>query len=127
MFQGGFQLKLRALDADPDANDLIDYWIINVPTFLPTGNWTDFTTYYGETSNNAQFTLRYRLECRSNWYGAQCNVRCENMDTDSAHLMCDFNGNHICMDGWQDISTDCTVRKLYIAMEYQTTGFCSHN
>lgn len=111
--QGGFQLKVRALDADPDANDLIDYWIINVPTFLPTGNWTAFTTYYGETSNNAQFSLRYRLQCRSTWFGPQCNVRCHNINTDSAHLMCNFNGEHVCMEGWQDMSTQCTVRKFY--------------
>lgn len=105
-------MKIRGLDADADTDDLIDTWIIEVPTLLPTFEWSDFTPYTGTTSNNAQITLRYRLRCRGNWHGHNCNIRCVDVDTDSAHLECALDGSHVCMDGWQDLSTDCTVREL---------------
>ena len=37
---------------------------------------------------------------------------CEDQDTATAHLMCAPDGSYVCMAGWQDLSTDCTVRKL---------------
>ena len=109
--QGGFQLKIRAQDADNDADDTIDNWIINVPTLIPNNEWSDYTTYIGIFPNGAEFRLRYRLRCRGNWHGYNCDIRCVDQDTETAHLECALDGSYMCMEGWQDLSTNCTVRK----------------
>ena len=103
---------MRALDEDTDADDLIEIWFIEEPTFLPTNEWTEFTTYTGTTDNEAQITLRFRLRCRGDWHGYLCNIRCEDVNTDIAHLECALDGSYVCMGGWQDLSTDCTVREF---------------
>jgi hypothetical protein len=107
----GFQLKIRVLDADNDADDLVDYFIMEEPSFLPTNEYTDYTTYRGENSNDVTIRLRYRLRCDGNWHGHDCNVNCVDQDTDTAHLECALDGSYVCMEGWADLTTQCTVRK----------------
>ena len=109
--QGGFQLKIRVFDFDVEADDLVDYFIIDVSTLLPTGQYSSFVTYNGESSSSVQIRLRYKLQCRDGWYGHNCNVECVEVNTDEAHLECALDGSQVCMDGWQDLSTDCTVRE----------------
>jgi hypothetical protein len=97
------------LDADNDADDLVDYFIMEEPSFLPTNEYTDYTTYRGENSNDVTIRLRYRLRCDGNWHGHDCNVNCVDQDTDTAHLECALDGSYVCMEGWADLTTQCTV------------------
>lgn len=111
LLQLGFQLKIRVLDADSDADDLVDYFIIEESSFLPTNEYSSFSTYTGEHSSSVSINLRYRLRCRGNWHGHDCNVHCVDQNTDTAHLECALDGTYVCMDGWQDLSTQCTIRE----------------
>lgn len=106
---GGFQLKIRVMDADNDADDLVDYFIIEDSSFLPTNEYTTFTTYTGQHSSSVMLRLRYRLRCRGNWHGYNCDIYCVDQDTDTAHLECALDGSRVCMDGWEDLSTQCTI------------------
>ena len=100
------------MDADNDADDLVDYFIIEDPSFLPTNDYTTFTTYTGQHSSSVTLRLRYRLRCRGNWHGYNCDIYCVDQDTDTAHLECALDGSRVCMDGWEDLSTQCTIREF---------------
>ena len=100
------------MDADNDADDLVDYFIIEDSSFLPTNEYTTFTTYTGQHSSSVTLRLRYRLRCRGNWHGYNCDIYCVDQDTDTAHLECALDGSRVCMDGWEDLSTQCTIREF---------------
>ena len=100
------------MDQDSDAEDLVDYFIIEESSFLPTNEYTEYTTYYGHHSSSVTIRLRLKLRCRGNWHGYDCNLKCVDENTDTAHLECALDGTHMCMEGWTDLSTQCTVRKF---------------
>ena len=109
------------MDADSDADDLVDYFIIEDSSFHPTNEYTSFTTYTGRHSSSVTINLRYRLRCRGNWHGYDCNVYCVDQNTDTAHLECSLDGSLVCIAGWQDFSTQCTVRKSPLSLSHTLT------
>ena len=112
--KGGFQIKIRVWDSDADADDLVDYFIINVPSFTPTDVYSASTTYEGEFHDSVQITLRYRLRCQDGWYGNNCDVQCNVVNTPGTHLECAPDGSIVCMDGWRDLSSDCSIREFHL-------------
>ena len=70
-------------------DDFIDYFLIEVPTLLPTGEYSDFITYSGEHTNAVDIVLRYNLQCQEDWYGHDCNINCDSP--------------YICMDREQNL------------------------
>ena len=46
--------------------------------------------------------------CVENYYGSNCTVFCEDSDDDiTGHYYCDDDGNRVCLDGYQNPSTNC--------------------
>ena len=46
--------------------------------------------------------------CAENYYGPSCTVLCQDSDDDlTGHYCCDDDGNKVCLDGYQNSSTNC--------------------
>ena len=54
------------------------------------------------------FELNFELECVEGFYGTDCGVMCTPREDDLGHYTCDSTGSIECLDGFTDISTNCT-------------------
>jgi len=66
------------------------------------------TKTYGDESRRRLLRMNFELECSENFYSENCAVFCQERDDDFAHLACDSSGNIVCMEGFTDLTTNCT-------------------
>lgn len=53
-------------------------------------------------------SLSVDLECSENFYGPDCGVKCVGRNDILGHFHCDENGTMVCLDGFNNASTNCT-------------------
>lgn len=109
--QGGAQVVVEVMDADnprgPSGDDIVDTIIIDVNISLAT-TFTTPTIYTG-AAQYAQMELSFRVMCTENFYGQDCSKFCEARNDSAGHYTCDAQGNRVCLTGYQDPSSNCTV------------------
>ena len=108
--QGSFQLMVRLDDDDhPDSDDLIDRVVVNM-TLGVSDSFTSIVRYNG-WYNRANMQMSFRVRCQTNYYGATCDRLCVPRDDSGGHYTCDEDGNRVCLSGYTDTSSLCTVCK----------------
>ena len=62
-----------------------------------------------QCSGNNTVCFRSECCCAGNYYGANCEIFCEDRDDCFGHYHCDENGDRVCNDGWVGLP-QCTER-----------------
>lgn len=111
LFQGSVNMYARVNDVDP--SDVQDEGLVaefEVPITLnpDINNSTDTAAYPGLRNLGQFLRLAFQLSCEENFYGEDCAQFCIGRDDEEGHYSCDINGGKICLDGFQDPSTNCT-------------------
>lgn len=52
--------------------------------------------------------IGYELRCADNHYGKDCSRSCVGRDDAGGHFVCDVQGFRRCMNGYQNLNTNCT-------------------
>ena len=103
--QGSIQLYIRVTHtiSDPD-QQLIDDMYIEIGNLSSCSPRMPVEQFIGN-GGRVQAGLQFRLQCDPGWYGPYCDVECHDLD---AHYQCDCNGDWECMEGYQNLETNCT-------------------
>ncbi len=111
--QGAVELLLRVDDeltpdeADPLVLKLsVPVNISHNPTQIPI-SIIESDTYY-DNNGRIFLAISFELECGEGFYGSDCGVFCIPRDNDLGHFTCDSNGNIMCLEGFNNTSTNCT-------------------
>ncbi len=109
--QGAVELLLRVDDeltsdeADPLVLELsVPVNISHNPQTIPISRIESVT----HNNGRAFFQISFELECGEGFYGSDCGVFCIPRDNDLGHFTCDSNGNIMCLEGFNNTSTNCT-------------------
>ena len=86
-----------------ESSDLVDNIFIT-PQLSAHASFTSVITYMG---NYSMLDISFRLVCGGDYYGSKCTFCVDTNDT-SGHYTCDNNGKKTCLDGYQNITSDCT-------------------
>ena len=54
--------------------------------------------------SQGDITLRFRVQCTSNYFGSDCNTHCVSTD----RFTCDSNGDIVCREGYFSEATNCS-------------------
>lgn len=77
-----------------------------------TSNYTHMLTLRGTHRPSITLQISVTLTCGRYYYGNQCEVYCVNSSNDiTGFYTCDSEGNIVCRPGYEDIETNCTIRK----------------
>ena len=93
-------------DADGDTVQLVDGFIIDQMVEVG-GNFSTPTNHSGVFSLG-YFVLSFRVACTENFFGSDCATLCVERDDELGHYTCDREGNIVCRERFQDLSTNCT-------------------
>jgi hypothetical protein len=107
VWPGEAYLLVIVIDVDRDTlDDTVDAILIHIhPTSLRRySNPQDFAGEYGFGT----ITARYRVDCGNNFFGEDCSVLCVDSDSAEGHYRCNRQGSRVCLDGYQDPSSNCT-------------------
>lgn len=100
---------VRVTDAglQNNQNDLVAQFVIPI-NLNPASNNSKPGVAYPSISNLGQFIrLAFRLSCAENFYGDDCTRSCVGRNDDVGHYTCDSNGDVVCLEGFQEESTNC--------------------
>ncbi len=117
LVKGSADLYVTVTDIDILGNDLVTVFNVNLAT-TPGSNFTDTGTLAG-TGIDTSLQLKYRVLCLEDYFGPSCTKLCQENDSDEGHYTCDGNGNFVCMEGYSNPSTNCTIGRATTAMESQ--------
>ena len=96
-------------DNDPTDLQLVDTIFIEEPNIQPGSSFSNIVVYSGSVQNTiVQIELSFRLRCRNNYFGDNCETLCIPQDNDVGHFACDVSGNVVCLAGYSDAETQCT-------------------
>lgn len=108
--QGTVKLYIEVVDYDPyNSNDHIDNVYVTI-SLMPNSTFTPRRQYTG-IYRNSRIELSLRLQCSSDLYGNNCTTFCVARNDSEGHYSCGLNGEKICLSGWSEPSSNCTVRK----------------
>ena len=108
--QGSVKLYIKVEDYDPlNSNDHVDDVYITI-SLMPNSTFTPRQHYVG-IYGSSRIELSFRLQCSSNLYGNNCTTYCVARDDSEGHYSCGPNGEKLCLNGWSEPSSNCTVRK----------------
>ncbi|NP_001292179.1 uncharacterized protein LOC100632656 precursor [Amphimedon queenslandica] len=120
---GSVQVLVESLDADDNADDLIDRNAFNLD-LSPNGQWSN-ELYANGYYDRAQFKIRVRLFCQQNYYGSNCNVYCVQQNDDTnGHYTCGSDGAKICNNGYTNPSGNCLTPICSSGCSSQN-GYCN--
>ena len=73
----------------------------------------DRTARYSDRKFHGTFLyLMIELSCADHFYGPGCDRLCEPRDDESGHYVCDNRGNIICLNGFQNRTSNCNKCSL---------------
>ncbi len=90
------------------SSDLVAEFHLNI-TVVPGNVFIDSGVLTG--GNNLFLRLKYRVLCVEDYFGPSCITFCQETDSARGHYTCDGSGNIMCLEGYSDPSTNCTVGK----------------
>ena len=135
MVQGSVQLYIRVthtiggVDTHQVLTDdlLIDNLFIEVANLTSFSPLTPVELFIGE-AGRVEAELQFGVVCDGNCYGPDCSVECNSRNDATAHYRCDRNGDWECMDGYQDLATNCTKCLPAVGCcEHTQLQFLSHS
>ncbi len=93
----------------PNEESLVVNIFINV-NLTTTGNSSFLKdhVYTGESMHGSFIRFSFELSCAENFYGEDCTSTCYERDDEEGYFVCNSDGNLECMEGFQEISTNCT-------------------
>lgn len=103
--QGGVQLLLTVEDMD---KDLVDLFLIELNGTATASNESVSATtmHYAGLRGGATLEMSAAVSCESGFYGASCD--CQGRDDATAHFTCNVAGERVCLEGYQNLATNCT-------------------
>ena len=103
--QGSFQILVEVFDTDDFSDDDFVDVIFGAPFNLSIGHRIT-QTYSGR---RASITVAFQASCSEYYYGPECDVFCEEMDSAAkGHYTCDPQmGEKVCRPGYADPASDC--------------------
>ena len=91
--------------ASPENKRLVDRVFESIEGIGSSANSTVLTGDFG----NVELIISYEVRCQQNYYSINCSTYCLPSDNSMGHYNCDpFNGNKICLPGYQNPVTNCT-------------------
>ena len=113
--QGSVQLYIRTTHTVGDLDqqlELIDDVLIddlyieiqNLPSFSPP---TPPMVFTGD-GVRVEAELQFGVACDGNRYGPFCDVECVGRDNSDGHYECNQDGVIECLEGYQNLETNCT-------------------
>lgn len=119
--QGSIQLDFFVIDDQSESlgslvpgspippGDLIDVIYVNNVSLLASAPPSPEMEVNGSLSR-VSIAFSFQVTCVVNFFGPDCNTMCEGRDDDFGHFTCDpLTGVKICLPGYQDPDTNCTV------------------
>lgn len=103
--QGGVQILLTIEDMD---EDLVDMFLIELNGTATASNESVSATtmQYTGLSGIATLEISTAVSCVSGFYGPSCD--CQGRDDDTGHFTCNGAGERVCLQGHQNLTTNCT-------------------
>ena len=102
---------MRVNDVDPsDEQDeaLVAEFVVPITLDPVTNSFNDVVIYQSLRSLGQFLRMAFQLNCEENFYGGDCAQFCTGRDDERGHYSCDAHGEKICLEGFQDASTNCT-------------------
>ena len=100
------QIYVVVIDYDRhllDDDDLVDVFVITVDVMA----FFDLQNYTGEYGYGT-LQVSFVATCTEHYFGLDCATFCEERDDELGHFTCDGEGNKVCLQGYQNPSTNCT-------------------
>lgn len=116
LLQGSAQLYIRATHTVGDFDkqlDLTDDILID-DIYIEIENLTSFSpptppeVFTGEGGRAEAEQLQFGVDCDGNWYGPFCDMECHGRDDSGGHYQCNQDGVRECLEGYQNLETNCT-------------------
>ena len=103
--QGGVQILLTIEDMD---EDLVDLFLIELNGTATASNESVSATtmQYTGLSGIATLEISTAVSCESGFYGPSCD--CQGRDDAAGHFTCNGAGERVCLQGYQNLMTNCT-------------------
>lgn len=93
---------------NPVVGELIDFVFLEQLSLAPNERQTSAVNYTGRFQR-ATLELSFCVTCTFEFYGSLCDVFCPLAQNDSfGHFMCDGNGTRVCLEGYNELETNCT-------------------
>ena len=103
-----------ATDNDQNNDDeFVDVFVITVDV-MAFSVLQNYTGKYGYGTLQVSFMAT----CTEHYFGADCATFCEERDDELGHFTCDGEGNKVCLQGYQNLNTNCTECMLPMYMLY---------
>ena len=99
-------VRMEGWDEDWNADDHLGsvYWKVT----YTSSTWKTSTYTF---SHGTYYTIKYRFQCNSYYYGNLCNTYCKARNDVNGHYTCSSSGSKICYSGWTGSS--CHLGKLF--------------
>ena len=100
------QLLVVATDEDSEGEELIDRLFVNVS--IAVGDRETVPSFYTGEGGYGEMQLSFQVDCAENFYSPDCSVFCRARDDAQGHYTCDSQGNRVCLDGFENLDSNCT-------------------
>lgn len=110
IIQGSIQLYIRATHIVGDMIDdqLIDNMYIEIDNLTSFSPRTPTVEYRGD-NGLLEARIQFEVNCDTDRYGPYCDVECHGRNDSEGHYLCNQNGDRECLEGYQNLETNCTV------------------
>ena len=101
---------MEVIDYDVIGDDeLVDVFVITVDVMA----FSDLQNYTGEYGYGT-LQVSFIATCTEHYFGLDCATFCEERDDELGHFTCDGEGNKVCLQGYQNPTTNCTECMLHL-------------
>ena len=122
--QGGFQLQVKVEHIRPEEGAPVlvaDFWVealVSLEASVDNGDGLGGVSGDGEASRlpivvtvqqSKTLIISYNFQCSKNYFGQNCSEFCEPHNDGSGHYVCDGEGRKVCLEGYRNSSTNCTM------------------
>lgn len=113
--QGSLKLYIQVNHVDPaslsnDSSSLVAEFIVWINATIGENGSAQFDHVppFYRTDLGSFINLTIELNCEEHYYGAECTRYCEPRNDEIGHYLCDDSGNFICLEGFQNETSNCT-------------------
>ena len=109
--QGRAQFYIEVVDLDvANPDDHVDDIYVDI-SLTPSTTFSPVMSFNGD-HGNGRIELSFRVQCEASFFGPNCTTFCQPTDDSTGRYTCGPNGEFICLEGWQDATTNCLTRKI---------------
>ena len=100
------QLHISVTSKNATESELIDNFFIELD--ITANDPLSPSREYSGENETAVMRLSFRVACAFNYFGLDCNTFCMDRNDTAAHFTCGESGEIVCLQGYQNESSNCT-------------------